>query len=74
MYGVMDEIFKLAATFKEFLPRSSPLSSNPANVMGDTLRVIKAKRKLEETFPMLRGEEGKVRSSHGSVRASYSTR
>ena len=57
----MDEIFKFAATFKEFPPRSSPPSFNPANVMGDTLRVIKAKKKLEEAFPMLRGEEVKVK-------------
>jgi hypothetical protein len=27
--------------------------------MGDTLRAIKAKKKLEEAFPMLRSEEGK---------------
>ena len=59
MYGVMDDVFKFAATFKDYPPRSSPPSFNPANVMGDTLRVIKAKKKLEEAFPMLRGEEGK---------------
>jgi hypothetical protein len=29
--------------------------------MGDTLRIIKAKKKLEEAFPMLRGEEGKAK-------------
>jgi hypothetical protein len=34
---------------------------NPATVMGDRLRVIKAKKKLEEAFPMLRGEEGKAK-------------
>jgi arylsulfatase A-like enzyme len=61
MYGVMDDVFKFAATFKDFPPRSSPPSFNPANVMGDTLRVIKAKKKLEEAFPMLRGEEGKAK-------------
>jgi arylsulfatase len=59
MYGVMDDVFKFAATFKDYPPRSTPPSFNPANVMGDTLRVIKAKKKLEEAFPMLRGEEGK---------------
>ena len=61
MYGVMDDVFKFAATFKDYPPRSSPPSFNPANVMGDTLRVIKAKKKLEEAFPMLRGEEGKAK-------------
>jgi arylsulfatase len=59
MYGVMDDVFKFAATFKDYPPRSTPPSFNPANVMGDTLRVIKAKKKLEEAFQMLRGEEGK---------------
>ena len=59
MYGVMDDVFKFAATFKDYPPRSTPPRFNPANVMGDTLRVIKAKKKLEEAFPMLRGEEGK---------------
>ena len=61
MYGVMDDVFKFAATFKDFPPRSSPPSFNPANVMEETLRVIKAKKKLEEAFPMLRGEEGKAK-------------
>ena len=59
MYGVMDDIFKFAATFKDYPPRSTPPSFNPANIMEETLRTIKAKKKLEEAFPMLRGEEGK---------------
>ena len=61
MYGVMDDVFKFAATFKDYPPRSSPPSFNAANVMEDTLRVIKAKKKLEDAFPMLRGEEGKAK-------------
>ena len=61
MYGVMDDVFKFAATFKDYPPRSSPPSFNPANVMEETLRVIKAKKKLEEAFPMLRGEEDKTK-------------
>jgi arylsulfatase len=61
MYGVMDDVFKFAATFKDYPPRSSPPSFNPANVMEETLRVIKAKKKLEEAFPMLHGEEGKAK-------------
>ena len=55
-YGMMDDVFKFVATFKEFPPRSSPPSFNPANVMEDTLREIKAKQKLERAFPMLRQE------------------
>jgi len=74
MYGVMDEIFKFAATFKEFPPRSSPPSFNPANVMGDTLRVIKAKKKLRRRSRCSAGKRVRLRTSHGSVRASYSTR
>jgi arylsulfatase len=60
-YGMMDDVFKFAASFKEFPPRSSPPSFNPANVMEDTLRGIKAKKKLEEAFPMLRGEQNKAK-------------
>ena len=54
MYGVMDDVFKFAATFKDFPPRSVPPSFNPANIMEDTLRMIKAKQKLESAFPMLK--------------------
>ncbi|MGC1274055.1 MAG: arylsulfatase [Planctomycetaceae bacterium] len=53
MYGVMDEVFQLAATFDEFPPRSFPPSFNPANVMETKLREIKAERKLRAAFPML---------------------
>src|SRR6266436_6672504 len=59
VYGSMDDVFKFAATFKEFPPRSIPPSFSAATIMEDTLRGIKAKKKLEEAFPMLRGEEGK---------------
>lgn len=54
MYGVMNDVFAFAETFKEFPPRSSPPSFNPANIMEDTLRTLKAERKLQEVFPMLR--------------------
>ena len=52
--GVMDDVFKFAATFKDYPPRSVPPSFNPANIMEDTLRDIKAKQKLETAFPMLK--------------------
>ena len=55
-YGMMDDVFKFVATFKEFPPRSFPPSFNPANVLEDTLRGIKAERKLKEAFPMLNTE------------------
>jgi arylsulfatase len=53
MYGVMAEVFEFAATFREYPPRSFPPSFNPANVMEQTLREIRAERKLREAFPML---------------------
>ncbi|OAF17784.1 arylsulfatase [Bradyrhizobium neotropicale] len=45
-YGMMDEVFKFVATFKEFPPRSFPPSFNPANIMESTLDAIKKKREL----------------------------
>jgi arylsulfatase len=54
MYGMMDDVFAFAASFKQFPPRSKPPSFNPANIMEETLREIRAKQKLENTFPMLR--------------------
>jgi hypothetical protein len=56
-YGMMDEVFKFVATFKGFSPRSYPPSFNPANVMEDVKKGMKAKAALEEAFPMLRGPE-----------------
>ena len=53
------------ATFKEFPPRSVPPSFNPANMLEDTLRDIKAKQKLERAFPMLADPE---RSRRGQDR------
>ena len=54
VYGAMDEVFKFVATFKEFPPRSFPPSFNPANLMEQKLREIKAGKKLRQVFPMLR--------------------
>jgi arylsulfatase len=54
VYQGMDEVQKFVATFKEFPPRSVPPSFNPAHMLEDTLREIKAKQKLEKAFPMLR--------------------
>lgn len=47
MYGVMDEVFKFAATFEEFPPRAFPPSFNPANIMEQTLEDIKQSRALK---------------------------
>jgi arylsulfatase A-like enzyme len=54
LYLGMEEVPKFVETFKEFPPRSVPPSFNPANIMEETLREIKAKQKLERAFPMLR--------------------
>jgi arylsulfatase A-like enzyme len=51
-YGMMNEVFKFVATFKDFPPRSFPPSFNPANVMEDTLHDIKAAKKLRAAFPL----------------------
>ena len=47
-YGMMDEVFKFAASFKEYPPRSFPPSFNPATVLEATLHQIKAIEKLRE--------------------------
>ncbi|HET8782907.1 MAG TPA: arylsulfatase [Pyrinomonadaceae bacterium] len=47
-YGMMDEVFKFAASFKEFPPRAFPPSFNPATVLEQTLHNIKAVRALHE--------------------------
>jgi arylsulfatase len=52
-YGMMQDVFAFVATFKDFPPRSSPPSFNPANIMEDYLKANKAVKMLEEKFPML---------------------
>jgi arylsulfatase len=41
MYGVMDDVFQFAATFKDFPPRSFPPSFNPANILEEEMDQIK---------------------------------
>jgi len=53
VYGVMDDVFKFVATFDQFPPRSYPPSFNPANLLEQKLREIKAGQKLRAAFPML---------------------
>ena len=55
----MDDVFKFAATFKDFPPRSYPPSFNPANIMEEVKTRIKAKAALEKAFPMLEEEKSK---------------
>ena len=53
VYGAMDEVFKFAATFKEFPPRSIPPSFNAATVLEETINDIRdaKKRAAESTKP-----------------------
>jgi arylsulfatase len=51
MYGIMDDMMKFASTFKEYPPRSIPPSFNPATIMDETIRDIRALRKLEKVLP-----------------------
>jgi len=44
IYGVMDEVFAFAATFKEFPPRSFPPSFVPTTIMEETLEQIRRAR------------------------------
>ena len=62
-YGMMADVFAFVATFDEFPPRSFPPSFNPANLMEEKRREIKAGQKLRRAFPMLLegAEEGKPR-------------
>ncbi|HEY4164253.1 MAG TPA: arylsulfatase [Dongiaceae bacterium] len=52
MYGVMDEVFQFAATFKDFPPRSFPPSFNPANVMESTLDNIKRREEFRKNLDL----------------------
>jgi len=45
VYGVMDEVFKFAASFKEYPPRSFPPSFNPATILEETLDDIRDAQK-----------------------------
>jgi len=56
-YGMMQDVFAFVATFKDYPPRSFPPSFNPANIMEEYKKSIKAINALEQQFPMLK--EGK---------------
>jgi arylsulfatase len=67
MYGVMADVMVFADSFKEFPPRAYPPSFNPANIMEDVKRGLKAKAALEKHFPMLQQQlEEARRSREGS--------
>jgi len=56
-YGMMQEVFAFADTFKEYPPRSFPPSFNPTNVLKQTLNGIKAKAFIEKNIMPHDGKE-----------------
>jgi arylsulfatase A-like enzyme len=52
-YGITEDIFELTRTFDEFPPRSFPPSFNPADLVSEKMRLIRAERALRQAFPML---------------------
>src|SRR6187397_3158693 len=44
MYGVMNDVFVFAETFKEFPPRSVPPSFNPATILEEVMETIRDAR------------------------------
>ena len=47
MYGVMDDVFQFASTFKDFPPRSFPPSFNPANILEEDARSDQTERGIQ---------------------------
>ena len=52
MYGVMDEVFQFAASFKDFPPRSFPPSFNPANILEDEMDSIKRRETFKKNLDL----------------------
>lgn len=52
IYGVMDDVFKFAATFKDFPPRSFPPSFNPANILEDEMEGIKRRDAFKKNLDL----------------------
>jgi arylsulfatase len=48
IYGAMDEVFRFAATFKEFPPRAFPPSFVPTSILEQTLGEIRRQRAAEQ--------------------------
>jgi arylsulfatase len=52
MYGVMDDVFQFAASFKEFPPRSFPPSFNPANIMETEMDRMKRMESFKKNLDL----------------------
>lgn len=62
MYGVMDEVFNFASTFKDFPPRAFPPSFNPGNIMEEELDSIKRRESFKKNLDLdrIRGSLNKM--------------
>ncbi len=60
MYGVMDDVFVFAASFKDFPPRSHPPSFNPANVLEETLDGIRRRQQVIRSIDRIRPGSGET--------------
>ena len=52
IYGVMDNIFQFASTFKDFPPRSFPPSFNPANILEEEMDQIKRRETFKKSLDL----------------------
>ena len=52
VYGAMDEVFKFAATFKDYPPRAYPPSFVPTTIMEQTLHSIRQMQEQQAAAPL----------------------
>lgn len=52
MYGVMDDVFQFATSFKDFPPRSFPPSFNPANIMEEEMDSMKRMNSFKKNLDL----------------------
>ncbi len=66
MYGVMDDVFQFASTFKDFPPRSFPPSFNPANILSEEMDGIKRKEAFKKNLDLdrIRGSLNQMIDEH----------
>ena len=60
MYGVMDDVFNFAGSFKDFPPRSHPPSFNPANILEETLDSIRRRQQVIRSIDRVRPGTGET--------------
>jgi arylsulfatase len=60
MYGVMDDVFNFAGSFKDFPPRSHPPSFNPATILEETLDSIRRRQQVIRSIDRIRPGAGET--------------